>query len=153
MHHLLSWVLSVCEAVRHYPDTCLVTDTEGARLLVDSLGLPFRHVDLRLDALHPACDDEWWVLGKLTAYAAQTAPFIHLDNDVVLWNALPSAVTAAPVFAQNPENVPPRGPVALPARAVSRRHRAVRRLAAARMAVVCRGAAHLRHVLRHIRRP
>jgi hypothetical protein len=103
MHHLLSWVLSACEAGRHYPDTCLVTDTEGARLLVDSLGLPFRHVDLRLDALHPACDDEWWVLGKLTAYAAQTGPFIHLDNDVVLWNALPSAVTAAPVFAQNPE--------------------------------------------------
>jgi hypothetical protein len=102
-HHLLSWVLSVGEACRHYPDTWLVTDSAGARLLVDRLALPFRHVDLRLDRLHASCDEEWWVLGKLTAYAAQTAPFLHLDNDVVLWRPLPTAVTDAPVFAQNPE--------------------------------------------------
>jgi len=103
-YHLLSWVLSVGEASQHYTDTCLFTDSWGARLLVDSLALPFRHVDLRLDGLHPMVyDNEWWVLGKLTTYAAQTTPFIHLDNDVFLWNPLPAAVTAAPIFAQNPE--------------------------------------------------
>jgi hypothetical protein len=103
-HHLLSWVLSVGEASRHYPDTSLVTDSAGARMLVDSLGLPFHNVDLRLDGLHPASyDDEWWVLGKLTAYAAQTTAFLHLDNDVFMWSPLPAAVTAAPVFVQNPE--------------------------------------------------
>ena len=103
-HHLLSWVLSVGEASRHYPDTSLVTDSAGARMLVDSLGLPFRHVDLRFDRLHPASyDDEWWVLGKLMAYAAQATAFVHLDNDVFLWSPLPATVTAAPVFVQNPE--------------------------------------------------
>jgi hypothetical protein len=103
-HHLLSWVLSLGEASRHYPDTWLFTDDWGARLLVDALELPFRHVDLRLDGLRQAsCDNEWWVLGKLATYAAQTMPFLHLDNDVYLWNPLPAAVTAAPVFAQNPE--------------------------------------------------
>jgi hypothetical protein len=103
-HHLLSWVLSVGEAGRHYPDTCLFTDSQGARMLVDSLELPFRHVDLRFDRLLPASyDNEWWVLGKLKTYAAQTTPFLHLDNDVFLWNPLPAAVIAAPIFAQNPE--------------------------------------------------
>ena len=102
-HHQLSWILSVGQATQHYPDLWLVTDSDGARLLVDTLGLPFRHVDLGFDALAASHDPEWWVLGKLTAYAAQTAPFVHLDNDVFLWNALPAAVTAAPVFAQNPE--------------------------------------------------
>jgi hypothetical protein len=103
-HHLLSWVLSVGEAARHYPETCLVTDSVGAALLVDALALPFRHVDLRLDALNAAAPDtEWWVLGKLAAYAAQTEPFVHIDSDAYLWNPLPATMIAAPVFAQNPE--------------------------------------------------
>jgi hypothetical protein len=46
-HHLLSWILSVRSAGRYYPDTWLFTDSDGARMLVDGLGLQFRHVDLR----------------------------------------------------------------------------------------------------------
>lgn len=103
-HHLLSWVLSVCEASRHYQDTWLFTDSDGASVLVDRLELPFAHVDLWLDRLRPpSYDNQWWVLGKLMTYSAQTTPFLHIDNDVVLWNPLPADVTAAPVFAQNPE--------------------------------------------------
>ncbi len=100
-HHVLSWVLSVHEARKHYPETALVTDSAGAQLLVDRLGLPFDHVDLALDRLEST--EEWWVLGKLTAYSRQTTPFIHIDSDAYLWKPLPAAVTAAPVFAQNPE--------------------------------------------------
>ena len=104
-HHLFSWVLSFAQASQHYPDTLLVTDSRGARMLVDSLQLPFRHVDLRFDELNTATyDNEWWVLGKLKTYAAQTTSFVHIDNDVFLWKPLPAAVTAASVFAQNPES-------------------------------------------------
>jgi len=89
---------------RHYPDTRLVADSAGAEILIDALKLPFRSVELTLDTLDAARHDpEWWVLGKLTSYAAQTMPFVHIDNDVFLWRPLPSAVTAAAVFAQNPE--------------------------------------------------
>ena len=103
-HHLFAWVLSVLQASRHYPDTCLSTDSRGAELLVDALGLPFRQVDLALDALDaPGNDPQWWVLGKLATYAAQTRPFLHLDGDVFLWKALPARVTGAGLFAQNPE--------------------------------------------------
>jgi len=103
-HHLLSWILSVRSAARHYSDTWLFTDNAGARVLVDALGLPFRHVDLRLEELHERShDSQWWVLGKLMTYAAQTTPFLHLDSDVFLWKPLPADVTDAPIFAQNPE--------------------------------------------------
>jgi hypothetical protein len=34
-HHLCSWVLSVETARQHYPDTWLVTDNAGARMLMD----------------------------------------------------------------------------------------------------------------------
>lgn len=103
-HHLLSWILSVRSAGRYYPDTWLFTDSDGARMLVDGLGLQFRHVDLRLEKLQESSyDSQWWVLGKLMTYAAQTGPFLHLDSDVFLWKPLPADVTDAPVFAQNPE--------------------------------------------------
>lgn len=50
-HHALAWSLSLQEASRHYPDTWLYTDDDGARLLVDGLGLPFAHVSTGLNAL------------------------------------------------------------------------------------------------------
>ena len=102
-HHLLAWVLSVETARRHYPLTTLVTDDEGARLLIDLAGLRFTTVSTALNALQDA-DPQWWVLGKLWTYRTRTAPFVHIDSDVFLWNQLPARVQQAPVFAQNPES-------------------------------------------------
>jgi hypothetical protein len=101
-HHLLSWVLSFERARQHYPETVLITDDDGVRMLVDGLGLEFEAVSTELNALQSQ-DPEWWVSGKLYAYRAQTQPFVHLDSDVFLWKALPDRVVSAPVFAQNPE--------------------------------------------------
>jgi hypothetical protein len=103
LDHLLSWVLSVHTARRHYPRTTLLTDDEGARLLADGLRLPFDEVSTGLNALDKH-DPGWWALGKLHAYRAQTEPFVHIDNDVFLWQPLPEQITSAPVFAQNPEH-------------------------------------------------
>lgn len=102
IHHLLAWGLSVQTARRHYPETVLVTDDAGRRLLVDRLGLPFTHVSTDLERLRSA-DPGWWALGKLVAYALQDRPFVHVDNDVFLWKPLPASVATAPVFAQCPE--------------------------------------------------
>ena len=41
LHHLLAWGLSLATARRHFPETVLVTDREGKKLLVDTLGLQF----------------------------------------------------------------------------------------------------------------
>lgn len=102
-HHLLAWILSVESARRHYPDTSLITDTEGARLLLDELGLSFARVSTELDALDEY-DPGLWMMGKLHAYRAQKEAFVHIDTDVFLWNRLPERVENAPVFAQNPEH-------------------------------------------------
>lgn len=102
MHHLLSWVLSVETARRHYPRTALFTDDEGAGLLVDHIGLPFDEVSTELNAL-AAHDTAWFALGKVFTYRAQAEPFIHIDSDVFLWNPLPESLTSAPVLAQSPD--------------------------------------------------
>jgi hypothetical protein len=104
-HHLFAWILSVETARRRYSNISLFTDDEGASLLVENLGLNFTYVSTELNALQDA-DPNWWVLGKLWTYRAQTEPYVHIDSDVFLWKCLPTDVERADVFAQNPESFP-----------------------------------------------
>ena len=101
-YHLLSWILSFERARKHYPETVLLTDDDGIRMLIDGLGLEFHTVSNQLNELKSKNPD-WWVFGKLYAYRAQTQPFVHVDSDVYLWKALPERVISAPIFAQSPE--------------------------------------------------
>ena len=101
-HHLLSWVLSVQTARRHFRATSLITDDAGARMLVDGVGLQFDHISTELNTLEHE-DSDRWCLGKLHAYRAQTEPFVHIDSDCFLWNPLPERMTSAGLLAQNPE--------------------------------------------------
>jgi len=105
LHHLLAWGISLTAARRHYPDTVLITDRHGKKLLIDELGLPFTEVSTELERLKDA-DPEWWTLGKLMAYSMQDRPFVHLDTDVFLWKPLPAELAGAAVFAQCPEFFP-----------------------------------------------
>lgn len=100
-HHLLSWILSVQLARRHFCTTKLVTDEYGRRMLVDGLGLEFDEVQIVLNALDDH-DPKWWALGKMYTYRLQDEPFIHIDSDVYLWKPLPVTLNTQ-VFAQNPE--------------------------------------------------
>ena len=98
-HHLLAWWLSLHTAGQHYPESVLITDREGKRLLVDELRLPFTQVSTELETLAGAHPD-WWCLGKLLAYSLQDRPFVHIDTDVFLWKPLPPSLLEAPVFVQ-----------------------------------------------------
>jgi len=102
LHHLLSWALSVETAKKHFSETSLVTDSEGARLLIDGIGLSFTSVSLDLDRIKDR-DPRWWALGKLAAYGIQRSPFMHIDSDVYLWNMPGEKMLLAPVIVQNPE--------------------------------------------------
>jgi Family of unknown function (DUF6734) len=103
VHHLLAWGLSLRLAQSHYPQTSLITDTPGRRLLVEQLGLEFTHMSTELDRLADA-EPALWTLGKLVAYSLQDEPFVHLDGDVFLWRPLPDWIINSPVFAQSPED-------------------------------------------------
>ncbi|MGH9883349.1 MAG: DUF6734 family protein, partial [Pyrinomonadaceae bacterium] len=105
-HHWLGWGLSLHTASQFYPDTCLVTDDTGARILIDHLQLPFVHVSSALNKLRND-DADWWSLGKIEAYRLQDEPFVHVDADVFLWKRLAPEVERADVFAQNPEPITP----------------------------------------------
>ncbi|WP_370582941.1 DUF6734 family protein [Microcystis sp. LEGE 08355] len=101
-HHLLGWILSVETAKKHYSKTSLFTDDEGAKLLIDGLGLEFDYVSKELNYLDEY-DPGWWALGKLYAYRAQQEPFTHIDSDAFLWKPLPERMLTAPLLAQNPD--------------------------------------------------
>lgn len=85
----------------------LVTDTAGKALLVDRMGLEFAEVSTELDRLRDV-DPGWWPLGKLIAYNLQDRPFVHLDNDVFLWRALPAALPRRPFLRSAPSSIPCR---------------------------------------------
>ncbi len=101
-HHWLAWGLSFFTAQQHYPQTCLVTDDEGARILVDELQLPFAEVSTALNGLSDQ-NPGWWALGKVEAYRRQEESFVHIDPDVFLWKRLPPEVESADVFSQHAE--------------------------------------------------
>jgi len=105
-HHWLGWGLSLHTASRFYPDTHLITDDHGARILVDQLHLPFTSVSTALNKLSRV-DADWWSLGKLEAYRLQRDPFVHLDADVFLWKRLAPHLEDADVLVQSPEPIVP----------------------------------------------
>lgn len=101
-HYFHSWVLSTQTAKKHFAKTALFTDDEGARLLIDRVGLEFDEVSTGLNALSEH-DAKFWALGKVWTYGAQTEPFVHLDSDVFLWKPLPESLLSAPLLAQCPD--------------------------------------------------
>lgn len=104
LHHWLAWGLSFHSVARYFAETELITDDEGAQILVDQLDLPFTHVSLALNRLASE-DAGWWALGKLEAYRRQTEPFLHIDTDVFLWRSIPAELLEKDVIAQNPEPI------------------------------------------------
>ena len=102
-HYLMACVLSVETARHHFKSTRLVTDPLGMQMLVDGVGLEFDDVRLDLSELDQY-DPDWWNLGKVQAYRVQDEPFVHMDNDVFLWNGLPERLMKAGVLAQCPEH-------------------------------------------------
>lgn len=99
--HWLAWILSLQQARKFFGKTVLVTDDDGARMLVDGLQLEFDTVSTALNGLKNQ-DAKWWAMGKLLTYSLQMEPFVHIDSDVFLWKALP-VDSNTPLFAQNPE--------------------------------------------------
>ena len=82
--HYMSWALSCLQLKQFYDEIELVTDSEGADLLINKLHLPYTSCLTILDKLkneNPAI----WALGKIAAYEVQQEPFIHVDGDIYIW--------------------------------------------------------------------
>lgn len=100
--HLYSWVLSVNMSRKWFKEIELITDSISAKMFVDELKLPFDSVKTIFDDFK--VDKEFWALGKIKAYQVQDKPFIHVDNDCILFNPLYESVLKSQIITQNPED-------------------------------------------------
>ncbi|HTI10443.1 MAG TPA: DUF6734 family protein [Puia sp.] len=102
-YNYFSWALSCLQLRKYYKDVELVTDDLGSFLLIEKMKLPYSKVTLELNRLDDY-NSGLWALGKALAYSIQETPFLHVDNDVFIWNAFEDHIEAASLVAQNIEN-------------------------------------------------
>lgn len=100
--HLISWTLSCLSIKDQYQDLHLYTDSNGYKILIEYLKLPYTAVHICYDQLNPDYK-VFWAIPKILTYAAQTEPFIHIDNDVFIWAKFNYAIEKADLIAQNLE--------------------------------------------------
>lgn len=103
-YEYMSWALSCLTCKKWYPNIELITDIAGKELLIDQLQLPYKSVRVVLDVLNKY-PEQLWAVGKLFAYGLQNEPFIHVDNDVFIWEKFSSDIEDAPLVAQHVDDV------------------------------------------------
>ena len=100
-YNLMSWALSCLSLREHYDEVALYTDSEGKRILIDELHLPYTEVNVVFDDF--PCLPQHWALAKIKTYSLQTKPFLHVDGDVYVSQPFSEEILTAPLVAQNRE--------------------------------------------------
>ena len=100
-YNLMSWALSCLSLREHYDEVALYTDSEGKRILIDKLHLPYTEVNVVFDDF--PCLPQHWALAKIKTYSLQTKPFLHVDGDVYVSQPFSEEILTAPLVAQNRE--------------------------------------------------
>lgn len=104
-YFIMSTCLSCLTARRYYKQVELYTDNYGYNLFIDQLDLPYSYANQMLNELDSE-NSRLWVLGKLKTIEIQQEPFIHMDNDIYLWQKLHSSSKSKFLLAQNLLTVP-----------------------------------------------
>ncbi|MCL1943416.1 MAG: hypothetical protein FWF54_07720 [Candidatus Azobacteroides sp.] len=77
-----------CLTLRKYYDNVeLVTDDFGIDLLINKLKLPYTSVKV-LPNYFNSVPVGLWALPKIYSYSIQDEPFLHVDNDIFIWDKL-----------------------------------------------------------------
>lgn len=79
---LMSWALSSHCLSENFERVELYTDSEGARVLIDKLKLPYTEVHICYENLE--CHPTHWACSKIMTYSKQDEPFVHIDGDLYL---------------------------------------------------------------------
>lgn len=99
-YFLISSAFSCLSIREQHKKISLYTDSNGSGLFIDLLNLPYDDVSLCLDELESE-DHKLWILGKMMAIRLQSQPFIHVDNDVYLWQNFPGSDNSNFLIAQS----------------------------------------------------
>ena len=87
---------------KHYKEIYFLTDSSSKPFFKD---LPWTGISTDLDCV-PKDYPDVWSLSKIMAYdiiSKKGDPFLHLDDDVILWKPLPEEIVNSDVFVQCPE--------------------------------------------------
>ena len=98
---LFTTALSILCASRHFKEVQFISSDWGVDM-ISQLNLPITSYSDRLNEMK-AVDRHFWAYGKLLAYCEQTQPFVHIDNDVFLWDALAPRILNAKLCFQSHE--------------------------------------------------
>ncbi|WP_413667664.1 DUF6734 family protein [Mucilaginibacter sp. Mucisp86] len=101
-HHAISCAMSLMLLQKYNAGTpvTLYTDNQGFDWLINKLSLPYDDVKVELDCINHI-DPMLWSMGKIYTYSRQTEPFLHIDNDVFMWERFNSELLAKPLIFQN----------------------------------------------------
>ena len=99
-YNFMSWTLSCLQLNKFYNRVELVTDEEGAELLIQKLKLPYSSVNVTLEKVNQYHND-LWAIGKLFTYSIQNEPFMHIDGDVFIWKKFDEKINEASLIVQN----------------------------------------------------
>jgi len=100
---LLSMCYSCLTIQKYYPQIELYTDDFGINLFRDLLCLPYSnyhntHSNMQID-------ENLWAFAKIKTYSMQTEPFLHIDNDIFVWDSIFDQVLTSPLVCQNKETI------------------------------------------------
>jgi len=98
---LYTLALAVKCASRHFPEVHMVS-TPWAIKMFQKIGLHVTHYNDKLKDMEDV-SPFFWAYGKLLAYNEQDVPFVHIDNDVFLWEPLPKRLLKADLCFQSHE--------------------------------------------------
>jgi hypothetical protein len=100
--HYTSWSFSCLKLRQFYDKVELYTDSEGKKVLIDQLKLPYTKVHICLDHLDHL-PSSLWAMPKIYTYSLQDEPFLHVDGDVYIWSKFPTHFNQAALVAQHYE--------------------------------------------------
>ncbi|PWA05410.1 DUF6734 family protein [Flavobacterium psychrotolerans] len=101
-HNWISWILSCHQLVKYHDEVELYTDSFGYEILIEKLKLPYTKVHVVLDELNHH-NKNLWAIAKVRTFQLQTAPFIHVDGDVFVWESLTDKFINSNLVTQNLE--------------------------------------------------
>jgi len=98
---LFTTALATWTAAQHFKEVHMVSTSWGVEMFRE-LGLPVTHYNTKLDEMKDV-SGFFWAFGKLLAYNEQDVPFVHVDNDVFMWDPLPKRILKAELCFQSHE--------------------------------------------------
>jgi hypothetical protein len=104
---LLTTAYSILCASHHFKEVQFISSNWGIDL-ISQLDLPITSYSNKLEEMKTV-PLEFWAYGKLLAYCEQKQPFVHIDNDVFLFDPLANRILNADLCFQSHEPFKEKG--------------------------------------------